>query len=124
MTLFFDRNMGPQLPEALRLLGLDAIGHDERFASTTPDTEWLTEAGLQGWVVMTHDGGITEKDEELAAVIAGNVPCFVLLGGNADPWEKTRELAFAWRKITAILSSEVPPYIWRRSPRGWVRLYP
>lgn len=124
MTFFFDRNMGPQLPEALRLLGLDAVGHDERFGSTTPDTQWLEEAGRQGWAVMTHDAGIAEKDDELAAVIAGRVPCFVLRGGNTDPWGKTRELAFAWQKINAILNDETPPYVWHRSPRGWVRLYP
>ena len=123
MILFFDRNFG-RVPEALRVLDLEVIGHDERFSPDTPDEEWLAEAGRQGWVVVTHDRGIPANETELAAVIAGSVACFVLPGGNASLWEKTREVAFAWRKINAILNDETPPYVWHRSPQGWARLYP
>ena len=124
MTLFLDRNFGPRVPQALRVLNIDVVGHDERFRFDTPDEVWLAEAGRQDWVVITHDRGIAENEKELAAVVAGNVPCFVLPGGNASHWEKVREFAFAWRKINAILNDETPPYVWHRSPRGWVRLYP
>ncbi len=124
MILFLDRNLGPRVPQALRLLDLDVIGHDERFPSDTPDEVWLSEAGRQGWVVVTHDRGIAENEKELEAVVAGSVPCFVLPGGSASHWEKAREFAFAWQKINAILNGETPPYVWHRSPRGWVRLYP
>ena len=123
MILFFDRNFG-RVPQAIRLLDLEVIGHDERFSADTPDEEWLAEAGRQGWVVITHDRGIGTKEEELAAVIAGRVACFILPGGRAGLWDKVRELAFAWRKMNAILNDETPPYIWHRSPREWARLYP
>ena len=124
MILFFDRNFGPRVPQALRLLDLEVVGHDERFDPDTPDEMWLTEAGRQGWVVITHDRGIGVNQKELSALIAESVPCFVLPGGNAGHWEKTREFSFAWRKITAILNDETPPYVWHRSPRCWVRLHP
>ena len=75
-------------------------------------------------MVITHDRGIAENAKELAAVVAGSVPCFVLPGGSASHWEKARGFAFARQKINAILNGDTPPFVRHRSPRGWVRLYP
>lgn len=124
MTWFLDRNYGRRVAASLRLLGLDAIGHDEVFPIDADDAEWLAETGRRGWVVITHDANIAWNGDEALAVERSLGRCFVLPGGNAPSWEKVRELAFAWRKITAILDNETPPYVWRRSARGWDRLYP
>ena len=125
MTLFFDRNVGVRLPRALHRLGMDVTWHDEHFAPTTSDEEWLTEAGRRGWIVITHDTKIAVNQSERRAVIDAGVQCFVLDSGSARPWVKALTLGAAWAKITAVLNKEPPPFIWQRRPaRGWIRLYP
>jgi hypothetical protein len=39
----------------LIVAGVAAITHDSVFAQDTPDEEWLTRAGREGWVVLTKD---------------------------------------------------------------------
>ena len=125
MTLFFDRNVGRKFPQALRLLGLDVVWHDERFGPTTSDEDWLLEAGRNDWVVITHDSNFVNNEAERRAVIDAQVRCLVMSGGSARLWDKARAIATSWGRIGQIIATEHPPYIWRRRPSGrWVRLYP
>lgn len=122
MTLFFDRNFGPLVPQALHSLGMDVTWHDQHFPPTTRDEDWLAEAGRNGWVVLTHDTQIIERAAERQALVNARVGCFVLDGGSARRWEKVMILGAAWRKIDTVISSEDPPYLWQRRPSGmWVR---
>ena len=126
MTIFFDRNVGRRLPEALRLLGLDVAWHDERgFGPKTPDEEWLLQAGANQWTVVTHDARFIHNESEKRALVEARVRCFVLSGGSADRWSKVRALAYSWDRIQEIQATQAPPFIWRRSPNGrWSRVYP
>ena len=53
-TLFFDRNMGRGIPEALRLVRVPVrvVYHDEEFAQDTKDDQWLPVVGARGWSVI------------------------------------------------------------------------
>ncbi len=48
MKLFFDRNIGKNLPRALSRLGLDVEWHDKHFQQNTSDEEWLNQVGKRG----------------------------------------------------------------------------
>ena len=126
MTFFFDRNVGSKLPTALRLLGLDVAWHDEQgFTPATSDEEWLREAGLHAWTVVTHDTRLVRNLNEREALVAAGVGCFVISGGSADRWSKVRARAAAWPRILSIVANEPIPYVWRHLPSGrWIRDYP
>ena len=75
---------GKLVVEAIRAAGFAVIHHDERFAPDAPDEEWLTEAGRQGWIVVTRDRMIRRRQNELAALRAGKVVAFVVAAVNAS----------------------------------------
>lgn len=92
----------------------------------TPDTEWLTHAGKEGFVVVTHDAQIARNDAEHQAIIANKVRCFILPGTSKGIWDSVRHIAGAWGKIRG--ESVYPgPFIWRLEERvlhPWTQLYP
>jgi hypothetical protein len=61
-----------QLAAALIAAGVAAITHDSVFAQDTPDEEWLTRAGYEGWVVLTKDKLIRKRPIEREALVAAH----------------------------------------------------
>jgi len=112
MTLFFDRSMGRKIPQALQLLGVDAIAHDDRFGPRTPDDVWLAAAGQRGWTVVTKDDRIRFNQAERVALVTYRVGCFVLLRRNATRWQLTQIRARAWDEIETIGSAEPRPFLY------------
>jgi predicted nuclease of predicted toxin-antitoxin system len=78
------------LGEALTAAGIAFVAHYERFAPDAPDTEWLSVAGNQGWVVLTRDQNIRRRPLERAAVLQHKVVMFVLGQGNISAAETAR----------------------------------
>ena len=52
IVLFVDRSLGKELATSLREASANVIVHDDMFAPTTPDAEWLEKAGRERWVVL------------------------------------------------------------------------
>lgn len=121
MILFFDRNMGRDVPMALRRLGLQVEWHARHFVHDTLDDLWLEQVGQQEWTVVTHDTHFVHNESEKRAIIDHRVRCFVLAGGGADKWSKVRILARAWDKIKSIATTERPPFIYRVYSNGRLR---
>lgn len=86
--LFVDRDAWRRaLGEALTAAGIPFVAHHQRFEPATPDTDWLTVAGAEGWLVLTRDQHIRRRPNELAAVKAARVCMFVLGQGNLSAAE-------------------------------------
>jgi hypothetical protein len=82
-VLFTDRSLGGKaVPTALRADGHTVERHDDHFAPTTPDVDWLAEVGRRGWVVLSKDPAIRRRDDEREALLRGNVRAFFLARGN------------------------------------------
>lgn len=125
MTYFFDRNIGRKIPRALALLDLDVVAHDDEFEPETPDDAWLAVVGARGWVVITQDGKIRKRRNELQAIIDHAVACFVLHTAGRTKAETARVFLDALSHIEDIVASERPPYVYRVDQRGNVqRFYP
>lgn len=76
---FIDRSLGKKIiPNALREIGEKVIAHDERFSPTTRDVDWLKEAGLHRWIVLTKDTQIRYHKNEIVALIRAKVRAFIL----------------------------------------------
>ena len=107
------------LPEALRARGLRVIARADRFPAGVTDPEWLTEAGAQGWLVLTKDKAIRHRTNELQALINSGVRAFVLSAGEMTGPEQAGlfgRIVPTLRKFVAELPSG--PFVVRVSKDG------
>ncbi|MGE0554265.1 MAG: hypothetical protein AB7R55_12625 [Gemmatimonadales bacterium] len=79
-VFFTDRDLGNLVPDLLRRAGIPVERHSEHFAPDAKDVEWLGEVAGRGWYVLTRDGRIRYKPNELAAVMTSGLGLFVLVG--------------------------------------------
>ena len=119
-TLFFDRNIGRRIPEALRLVGIpvEVVFHDELFAQNTRDDEWLPKVGGLGWAVIGQDKSFHRNSTEKLAIIQYNVGVFYLWGAQAPDWDQMRCFMRAYDNILRVLSSVAPPFLFRIDRSG------
>ena len=79
VTFFIDRSLGSRLlSAALRSAGARVEIHDDHFPQDTPDSEWLSEVGRRGWVVLSKDVRIRRDKLERAALLEARVKAFLL----------------------------------------------
>ena len=124
MIFFCDRNLGKQLPAALRARGIDVVVHDEQFPQATADEDWLAAAGQQRWIVITRDRRIRFNEVERRALIDYGVGCFMLTRADASAAEMDHCLRAAWYDIIRISMTIPRPFLYSVSAEGKVRRYP
>ena len=73
MTFFLDNHLPPIFVEILKAQGIDAIHLRERFPVGADDIEWISEAGRQGWIVITADHKIRQHRAERLALRRANI---------------------------------------------------
>lgn len=79
-TFFTDRDLGKKLPDLLRSSGLKVESFHDHFDQATPDVEWLTVVGKNGWVALTHDKNIRYRSVETEALMMAGARTFVFIG--------------------------------------------
>jgi PIN like domain len=92
------------------------------FPEDTPDEEWLTRAGSEGWIVLTKDKAIRKRPIERDALLAANVRAFVFTGGNMSGVEMAESIVGAIPKMLALIATSPPPFIARITGSGVVDL--
>ena len=70
------------MPDALAGAGVCVEPHGKHFRHDAPDTEWLSEVGRRGWVVLTKDKRIRYNPLEKQALLAAGVRAFFLTCGD------------------------------------------
>lgn len=110
MIFFTDRDLGKRFPELLAGAGLQVEQHADHFAASCPDDEWLATVGNRGWVVVTHDGRIRYKPNELAAVIRHRVALLVVIGRAPYPQLAANFIA-CLPQIVSFVSNQQRPFI-------------
>lgn len=122
-VLFLDECLGStDVPRVLRAAGAQVELLRERFASGTPDREWLTEVGRQGYVVLTKDKHIRRRRAEIAALMAARVAAFVLTSGNLTGTETAAAFARALPRLRKTLRDLEPPFVAAVDAQGRVTL--
>jgi predicted nuclease of predicted toxin-antitoxin system len=121
MTFFFDRSVGRRIPEAFRLLGIDAVAHDDHFAQDTQDHIWLADVGRRGWIVITKDERIRFRTEERRALIDHAIGCFLVLRGNATRLQLAQMLLRSWDEIVHVSDAETRPFLYAILADGTVQ---
>jgi hypothetical protein len=124
LVFFVDRSLGRRIiPDALRQVGEDVRIHDDLFPQNAPDTVWLTEAGRQGWIVLTKDTRIRYRAIETTALRAAKVRAFVLTAkGDLSGQEIAGIFSKALPSIKKVCAKIAPPFIARLSREGHVSL--
>lgn len=142
LTLYFDRNVGTRVPEALRLLGLRNVVHHHSprsqlglkpsagrtalFGHDEPDDAWLGFVGERGWLVLTQDRKFHRSgyENELSAIKQYRVGCFYLWGAEATTWEKMRAFARAFDNVVRAARETARPFIFDVSRTGRLAAIP
>lgn len=135
LKLYFDKNVGTRLPEALQRLDLDVAWHamkqaklgvtghthnDPLFHPEEEDDVWLANVGARGWIVFSHDRKFHKVgyESELSAIKQYSVGCFYLWGANAKKFEKAQCFFKAYDRILATIKTAPRPFIYDVQKNG------
>lgn len=129
LEFFIDRSLGRLIvPNALRAAGVTvhpmAEVYGERVGQGLADTEWLQDAGANGWVVLMKDDKIRYRPAELQAVIEAGVRAFCLTNANLGGRATAERFVLQLPKISEIAAAQAGPYIYGVYADGVRPLWP
>lgn len=119
ITIFFDRNLGVKLPQAVGYLpGVRVELMRDHFPSDgqrVEDTEWMDYVGSRGWAVFTQDSRIWWNADEKQALLENGLRVFCL---NRQDLHNTQKALYYGRHILPILrrARRPGPCFWRILP--------
>jgi hypothetical protein len=112
LVLFIDRSLGKKkVAEALRAQDVEVKVHDDIFAQDAPDQEWIAEAGLHGWFVLSRDERIRYRTVERLAVQRHGVGLFVLTSVGLTGDEMAAAFVKALGRICRFVAKHDRPFI-------------
>lgn len=118
-VFFVDRSLGRRwVPEALARAGLRVELHDQHFAPSAPDVEWLQEAGRRGWIVVTRDDAIRRRPLERRALLEAGVRVFVVRAPGAPGPELAELLSRRAQALVSFARAQPAPFVAAVSYRG------
>jgi hypothetical protein len=109
---FFDNNIAPAIPEALRVLGENAVHicecaeHD--IARDALDVDWMPKVAKLGWFAITVDNNIQRRREEKKVREACGLWVIYLPGAFGRKLHFFQQAAFvirAWENIVQAAES-------------------
>jgi len=123
LTFFVDRSLGGKVvAQALRQQGEKVIVHDDVFPQDAFDEVWLTQAGAEGWIVLSKDRRIRYRANEHAALKAAKVRAFVLTGGNMPGEAMAQAFIEALPRMKELAATRTPPFLATVSAGGRIAL--
>lgn len=116
------------MPDALRAAGaavhVMADVYGERIGQGLADTEWLRDAGKNGWVVLMKDDKIRYRPAELESLTTSGVRAFCLTNANLRGSDMAERFVEQLPKIQKIASEQAGPYIYGVYTDGVRPLWP
>jgi hypothetical protein len=80
-TFFVDADLSdPFFHAVLTEAGVRFEKHSDHFAEGADDLDWLTKAGEQGWVVLSHNKKIRKNSAQTERLMQYGVRAFMLMG--------------------------------------------
>jgi hypothetical protein len=119
---FGDRNLGNQVPAALRARGWLIERHDDHFDDTTPDTTLLREIAARDRIFLTQDKRIRTRGPERRILLEHGVRTVsVASTANLSAADTIAVLISAETRIFDAITRETPPFILAVAKNGTVR---
>jgi hypothetical protein len=120
-VLFIDRNSGGRIfRDLITAEGIEVVLHDERFPDPkTPDIEWLSEIGDEGWIMITGDIGISRSPLCLSDLARSKARVFILNGLNGGTREgKAKCIISSYERVVNICQTREAPLLWKINKDG------
>lgn len=95
----------------LREAGAVVEVHADHFEPTSPDEEWLTEAGRRNWVVITRDKRIRFREVERVALQNSKVKAFIVTANRASALEVGGLLVNRLKTMVRIIDTSSGPFV-------------
>lgn len=122
-VFFLDRSLGKiRIATALRQAGAIVHIHDDYFLPNAKDEDWLTQVGLNGWIVLTKDHRIRYRNIERAALMRAGVGAFILTVGDLQGEEMAEIFVKALPAIARFLRKHKKPFIAKVGRNGSVSM--
>lgn len=84
-TFFVDADLDDYIfLDILRAADIRCERHDDHFAKGTDDLDWMVKAGLNGWIVLSHNKRIRRTSSQTDQLMRYGLRAFMLVG-NATP---------------------------------------
>ena len=97
----------------------DVMWLEPHFRHDTPDPVWLSEAGLNDWLVVTRDKKIRTRPGELQAITQNNVGCFIVAQKQAlSRWDYLKLLTLTLDEMERRFATEARPFIFNIGTTG------
>lgn len=130
LKLFFDRNVGRSIPEALRSLGLSHVYHHHMppaicgekpkpehkgslFAGDCPDDEFLKFCGQRGWIMVSQDYKWHLEDIHRETIRQHKIGVFYMWGAEINRWDAFRILVAGYPRLMTLAGATARPFIFR-----------
>ena len=121
-VFFVDRSLGGKLVAgALRSAGAEVVAHDDVFDQNATDVEWLAEAGLRGWVVLTKDAAIRRHAYEKAMFRDASCRVFLLASGNMSGTEMAAAFVAALPRMRNLAATTDAPFLFGLTRAGTIK---
>jgi hypothetical protein len=113
-----DEDIGTGIPQALELVGFEAMSLAKRGWLSTPDVQWLTHAGRQAWIVLSCNKKMLEVPQERDTIVRERVGIVFLTSGEEN-LPKTFRLLLGKMDWFETIDMLVPrPFAYYLYPRG------
>ena len=96
MILLCDEDVGTGIPKALSLVGYETRYLCKLGLAGKPDTEWLTKAGQNGWLVFSYNKKMLKVPSELETIRREKVGVVFLTNGTEYNATVLRLLLSKW----------------------------
>jgi len=117
-TLFVDRSLGKSVGRLLRGVGVAVELHDDHFAQTELDRNWIPIVTGRGWVILTKDKNIRRPSGEREDVLLAGAKVFTLTSGNMNAANMAAIFIRFVDEIEQIAATQTPPFAYAVGPDG------
>lgn len=123
--IFIDRSIPRSVADALKAVRPDGdvAWLEDRFAHDTPDADWLSRAGDEGWLVVSRDKRIRHRPGLRNAAIQHGVGMFIFAQTSRDPtrWEYFKLMGQCLDEMERLFEVTPRPFIFLISQNGSFR---
>lgn len=95
-----------------------------RVGQGLADTEWLHDAGTNGWIVLMKDDKIRYRPAELEALMTAGVRAFCLTNANLGGQAMAERFVTQLPRISEIAATQTGTYIYGVYAEGVRPLWP
>ena len=121
--IFIDRSVPRPVATALQAVRSDVMWLEPYFSHRTPDADWLSVAGRNGWLVITRDNKIRTRPAERQALLDAGVGCFMItVRRNPTKWEMLRLIVCSLNEMEQLHAQDPMPFIYALNLSGLRRV--